>query len=312
MLRRLLLGLLLLAPALSACSVPFAKQVVQAASVRAWFDAPLPGTVVRPPNPCQIVAHGASPAGIAVFELSINGAVAASIASPDTHSSLVTLTRDCGLTQPGHYQLQMRVQDGSGQWSGIAETSVIIAGEATQTPTSPANAPSPVPTAPPTLTPTAVAAGSVSVERVSTDLVYIGASTCGPLQVTIVAHATAPKGITVVVLFYRFQGGSSGFENIAMSPIGGDLYQVNLNPTAVLGGVSFDQSTLQYQVVVQQKDGDTSLRTPVIADISVQACGRVAPAASCSSYTDKRSCQAHGCKWAAGAGIVPVYSCQNP
>jgi len=63
---------------------------------------------------------------------------------------------------------------------------------------------------------------------------------------------------------------------------------------------------------VQQKDGDTSIRTPVLADISVQACGPVAPAPSCSDYTDKRSCVAHGCKWVPGTGIVATYTCQNP
>lgn len=316
MIRRLVIGLLLLAPVIAGCNEQFSKAAEQASALRVWFDAPMPNTVVRPPNPCQIVAHGASPNGIALFELSVNGAVTASIPSPDVKSSLVTLTRDCGLTQPGKYELTMRVQDNSGQWSGIAETSLIIAADETPTPTQPGNAAPPplvIPTA--TFTPTAVVTGSVSVERVSVDLVYIGASSCGPLEVTIVAHAVAPKGITVVVLFYRFQGGSSGFQNVAMNPIGNDLYQVGLNPTKLLGGIPFDQSTLQYQVVVQQTGGDTSLRTQVLADIAVQACGPSTPptaAVACSTYTDKRSCQAHACKWSAGAGTVPIYSCQNP
>ena len=95
-----------------------------------------------------------------------------------------------------------------------------------------------------------------------------------------------------------------------MKPIGGDLYQYTLNPTSLLGGAPFDQATLQYQVVIQQDDGDTSIRTPVMADIAVQACGSVT--ASCSSYTSQRTCEANGCNWVAKPGIVPVYECRAP
>jgi len=286
---------------------------------RAWFDAPLPGTVVRPPNPCQIVAHGASPNGISLFELSVNGAVKANIPSPDTQSSLVTLTQDCGLSEPGEYLLQLRAQDKNGNWSGFAETSLIIAAGETQngTPPAPTEAATPTTIATPTLipspTPTLPPAGGVTIESISTDLVYLGKARCGTLETTITAHATAPKGITVVVLFYRFETGnsSSGFESVAMNPIGDDLYQRTLNPTSLFGGaIPFDQATLQYQVVVQQKDGDTSIRTPVMADIAVQACGTVT--LSCSSYTDQRTCIANGCKWVPKPGAVPIYVCKNP
>jgi hypothetical protein len=79
--------------------------------------------------------------------------------------------------------------------------------------------------------------------------------------VVITARATTPKGIQVVVLFYRYEPGSpSGFENVAMSPIGGDLYRARLIPNSTLGGPA--DGILQYQAVVQQTDGDTSIRTP--------------------------------------------------
>lgn len=328
MTRKLFTGLLILILGISGCNLPASKtnSSIGASAPRAWFDAPLPGTVVRPPNPCQIVAHGASPNGISLFELSVNGAVKANIPSPDTQSSLVTLTQDCGLSEPGEYLLQLRAQDKDGNWSGFAETSLIIAAGETRngTPPVPTEAATPTTTATPTLipspTPTLPPTGSVTIESISTDLVYLGKARCGTLKTTITAHATAPKGIKVVVLFYRFETGnsSSGFESVAMNPIGGDLYQRTLNPTSLFGGaIPFDQATLQYQVVVQQKDGDTSIRTPVMADIAVQACGNVNPPAptavpACSSYTDKRSCVAHGCNWTLKPGIVPIYVCQNP
>jgi hypothetical protein len=413
MLRRLLVAFLSLSVAGWGCGPTPNSAGTGPESTRAWFDAPLPGTVILPPNPCQIVGHGASPNGVAVFELAINGK-ASSIPSPDTHSSLVTLTRDCGVSEPGEYQLQMRVQDNGGDWSGYAETSFLIPAPGTGTAPVETEAatpnpevtveggvvegvvlyevsppdyhglnsvegaavtlkgcgpdaiqttgadgkfnfqglpagtcmvevsksgwkfagslhggtdvldpqyPLPLPSDPNKITPVSlimipsVEVGSVAIESISTDTVYVGEATCGPLEWTVKARATAPNGITAVVLFYRFEPGSSrGFQDIAMQPAGGDEFQASLNPTSVLGGsLSSDQATLQYQVVVQQKDGDTSIRTPVMADVAVQPCGRQGgSAASCSSYTDKRSCQSHGCNWTPGAGIVPTYSCQNP
>ncbi len=169
------------------------------------------------------------------------------------------------------------------------------------------------PRLPPTPVPTETPLpGGVTIERISTDLVYLGGADCGPLEVTITARAVAPGGIRVVVLFYRFQDGvsSSEFQGLSMTSLGGDLYSVTLNPTSLLGGrIPFEQATLQYQVVIQQDNGDTSLRTPVMADIAVRACGRVA--ASCSSYTDERSCSANGCLWVSIPGTVPLYECRS-
>jgi len=319
MTRKLLTGLLLLAVALSGCTLSPSNAQDSAAetdTLRAWFDAPLPNTVFFPPSPCQVVAHGASPSGIATFELSINGAVTASIPSPDTQNSLVTLTQDCGLSEPGNYLLQLRAQDNDGNWSGLAQTNLIIADREEATATLPATElPAPEISTPTlTLTPTPEPTGGVTIESVSTDLVYLGGSDCGPVDVSITAHATAPKDIQVVVLFYRFEPGNSsaGFESVSMNPIGDDLYRGSLNPTSLLGGaIPFDLATLQYQVVVQQSDGDTSIRTPVIADVAVQACGSVTTV-DCASYTTERTCIANGCNWVSIPSTVPLYACQNP
>ena len=310
----LFITLSLMISLVSACTSPTNIQDEQTTSVRAWFDAPLPNSIYVPLNPCQIVAHGASPNGIASFELSINGAVS-NVPSPDTQNSLVTLTQDCGLSEPGEYLLQLRAQDNDGHWSGYAETSLTIAGDATQTP-SPAPEETvtiiPTLTLTPTLTATAEPSEGVSIEEVSTNLVYIGQASCGTQEVTITARAVASNEIDVVVLFYRFQTGnsSSEFQSLSMNSIGDDLYQRILTPTSLLGGsVPFDQATLQYQIIIQQDNGDTSLRTPVLSDITVQACGSVA---ACSSYTEERPCIANGCNWVLIPGTVPLYECQNP
>jgi hypothetical protein len=280
-----------------------------AANARAWFDAPLPETVFYPPNPCQIVGHGASPAGIAAFELEING-TAIMLPSPDSKGSLATLTRECGLTLPGRYQLRMRAQDNGGGWSGYAETSLIIQEGTTTTPAAP---PPPGPAPLVIASATSAVPGAVTIESVETWVVYAGDASCGPNDVVITARAMAPKGIQAVVLFYRYEPGSpSEFQSMGMSPIGGDLYRVSLVPNSTLGGPA--DGILQYQVVVQQSDGDTTIRTPVRADIEVRSCGTVDDSGgtdACAAFVDQRACIANGCNWWEIAGTPPSFVCRS-
>lgn len=310
---------------LAACNLPGQQA---ASALQAWFDMPLPDTVFYPPNPCHLIAHGASPSGIAAFEISINGVAASNESPSDSKATLATLTKSCPTLVSGKNIIEVRVQDNAGEWSDSVQTTVFLAQTDsvtatppplfTETPVStftaiPTLTATPPPTSTPTETPTPPPASGVTIERISTNLVYLGASSCGTQEVTILARATAPNGIKVVVLFYRFAAGnsSSEFQSVGMKSIGGDLYEGTLNPTSLLGGsIPFEQATLQYQIVIQQNDGDTSIRTQVIADIVVQACGRVT--ASCSSYTDERTCIANGCNWVNIPGTVPIYECRNP
>lgn len=302
---------------------------------QAWFDMPLPDTVFQSASACQVIAHGASPDGISSFELSINATVIAKVPNADPKSTLTKLNHDCAVLQPGKNLIEVRAQDSAGVWSASAQTTVFLAGNSSITPTAPsratdtplvtvtalstltstltASATLALPSDTPTATFTPVPVGGVSVERVSTNQLYLGRADCGPLDVTIIARATAPNGIRVVVLFYRFQTGnaSSEFQSLSMRSTGADLFEVTLNPTSLLGGsVPFEQATLQYQVVIQQNDGDVSLRTPLLSDIRVQACGSVTT--SCSSYSDERTCVANGCNWVNIPGTVPLYECRNP
>jgi hypothetical protein len=287
---------------------------------QAWFDAPLPNSVIVPPNPISLVMHGGDVQGIASFELSANGAVVAEIPSPNTGNSLVTLSYDWHPPEPGRYLMTMRAKNNGGTWSSYAETIVLVA--AADTPQAVMTIGTPTPTEtpfiepspqPPTVTSTPERAPSISFEQVSSGIVYAGDASCGTKEVSITARAIAPAGIKVVILFYRFQAdrASTSFEGLSMNPIGDDLYRVVLNPDSLLGGaIPFDQATLQYQAVIQQNDGDTSVRTPVMADIAVMACGSVISA--CSSFTDERTCIANGCQWVSIPGIVPLFECQNP
>ena len=290
-------------------------------NVQAWFDMPLPNTVFYSSDPCQVIAHGASQGGIAAFELSINGNVVANVPNANTNGTLGALTHGCSPLQPGENIIEVRAQDSAGAWSESTQTTVFLAEAETNVevpppPTeflTPTFTPVPTLTPTPTFTPTPLPAGGVTVESKSTDLVYIGGSSCGPNEVTIAVSAVAPNGIKVVVLFYRFQTNNSSteFQSIGMNPISGDLYERTLNLNFLLGGnVPFDQATLQYQVIIQTNDGDTSIRTPVLSDITVKACGGTTSA--CGTYTSEASCVEHGCSWVPKPGIVPIYECKNP
>jgi hypothetical protein len=276
-----ILLILVLVLGISACGpTPGAGSGLSAGNqVRAWFDAPLPGTIYWPPNPCLIVAHASSPEGIARFVLFINGAEVAQIPSPDTTSTIVTLTTECNLVEPGEYQLKIRAQDNAGNWSEPVETSLIIPGvEEEPEAFIPTITTGPMARLTPTTTLTTTTTpqpGSATIERISTDLVYIGRTGCGPMDVTITARITAPKPIVTVMIFHRFltSGGETEFLTATLAPIGGGLYQVTLIPSEALGGsVPFDEATLQYQVIAQLSDGDTSVRTPLLGDIQVKAC----------------------------------------
>ena len=306
---------------LASCNMPGQTST---SSPQAWFDSPLPDTIFYPPNPCHMIAHGASPNGIAVFEVYVNRAFAFTETVSDSQT-LATLDANCPRLIAGKNLIEVRAQDSSGAWSDFTQTTVILAEERTPNeapPPLPTETPVTVRTAIPTLTVTAAQTptftpspsptGGVTIERISTNLVYLGASSCGMNEVTILARATSPNGIKVVVLFYRFATGnsSSEFQSVGMKSIGGDLYESTLNPTSLLGGAPFTQATLQYQVVVQQNNDDVSIRTTVLADIAVQACGGVTT--SCASYTSQTSCVEHGCSWVEIPGIVHIYECRNP
>ncbi|MBM3150933.1 MAG: hypothetical protein FJZ96_01800 [Chloroflexi bacterium] len=302
---------------LAACG-PAAGPAVSGAP-QAWFDMPLPGTVIFPPNPCQVVAHGASANGVATFELSVNGYVATSAPNPVTGETLATWSHACPPLQAGWNLLEFRVQDQAGTWSDYSETTVFLAGETGESTGS--ESPPPSSGATPTTRPVSVTAsatptlrpGSVAIVSVSTNLVFLGRSDCGPMDVTITAQASAPQGIETVWLYFRFQTGnsSSDFEIAAMSSSGGGLYQYTLNPSDHFGGsVPFEHATLEYKAVVQQADGSTTLQTAVHSDIAVEACG--GGASSCSVYTDERACIENGCNWVYNPDANPPYACQAP
>lgn len=285
--------ILILAIFLSGCSLPSNNtgSALEPKTPRAWFDAPLPGSAFFPPSPvCPIVAHGASPNGIALFELSVNGAVVASIPSPDTASQLVTLTRDCGLSELGEYRLQLRVQDNTGIWSGFAETSLVISEEesptlpsteATITATDPPIL-SATPTSAPTFTP--IPSLAFSSPRLSTTQFYYRGLTCGEKQVTFGVSVLSGEPSSVF-LFYRLKNKAnaetgSWSEGAPMLPAGGAAYSYVLQGDTIPGTlvptgmvVIPVNYTVQYQFVGTDSSGNILGKSDVYnGDLTLSWC----------------------------------------
>lgn len=143
----------------------------------------------------------------------------------------------------------------------------------------PAPTPTLAATAIPSATPTPIAAAaSISVQSVSASTVYYRGS-CSPKDVTFQVNASDSVGITAVVLFYRVQGANGNttdFQSKSMSSLGGDLYQVSVNPESDFGGgtlANMGGGTLHYQAVIQDQNGDTSVRTNLMAGVNITTCG---------------------------------------
>ena len=79
-------------------------------------------------GPVDIAYHASSLEGVSVVELSIDGAVVSSIASPDSSTKVVALRYTWNPPSAGSHTLQVRAQNKSGAWSNFATSAVTIQG----------------------------------------------------------------------------------------------------------------------------------------------------------------------------------------
>ncbi len=284
---------------LAACNLPGSQTSTQTGLTQSWIDAPLNGSVL-PLAPVVVVSHSSDLGGINQIELSVDGALINTIASPDASKTIVNVSQTWNPLGPGEYTLQVRAQNTAGSWGDYAMVVITILGGLTETPSPTAtptpalgtsltptytSTPAPTITTSPTISPSATQpiVGGIRIARVSSNLLSIEGGSCGPQEVTILAEATHPEGIEVVVLFFKLTGKTDGqtteWFSKAMSLQGGDQYAAvitvgelmsDLTDLGVVGG---DQDAwLAYQAVVQTASGDTGTRTEVFSDITVTIC----------------------------------------
>jgi len=225
---------------------------------QAWIDAPLNESHI-PLVPYEIVFHVSAQSNVSLGELSINEQVAALLVVDDSSKNLATLKYLWEPEQPGKYILHARPQTSDGDWGPASSAVVYIDAEET-----------------PTLTATPETEGEAGITNIQADPKQVNFGSCQPNQLTISAHAETPAGIKSFSVFYRFSdtsGNLTGWQNEAMSPIGGGDYEkvINITTAAETLGFNSQKGTFIYQLIIQDQNGDM-VRGDVLRDVSVVRC----------------------------------------
>ena len=244
--------------------------------VEAGIDAPSSGTVLQM-DPVDIAYHASSLDGVSVVELSIDGAVVSSIASPDSSSKVVALRYTWNPPSAGNHTLQVRAQNKSGAWSNFATSAVTIQGAqptAQQQAPQATNTPEPTKKPEPTATPDEVTIYDVKHDL---DRFYYGDGGCGSREITISAKVARSEEVFSVVLFNRFfdnEGGSTSKWDAghAMSKKSDGTYSITLASKNFTNYDLYRYAVMNYQMVATDKNRNNVARTEVFKDIQLNRC----------------------------------------
>ncbi len=259
----------------------------QNAPVEAGIDGP-PDVSVLQMGPVKIAYHASSVVGIAVVELSIDGVVVSSIASPDATTKVVALSYSWNPPAPGSYILQVRAQNKNGEWSNFATSAVTIQGaqptaqlppqQAPREPLAPqpTNFPQPTDTPQPTTTPDKVTIYDVKFDK---NMFYYGDGSCGSREITISAKVTRPEDVSGVFLFNRFfdnqGGGTSKWDSgHSMSKKSDGTYSITIASDKLANYNMYRYAVMNYQIVASGKTTDSTRLavTEVFKNIQLNRC----------------------------------------
>ncbi len=249
----------------------------QGLPVEVGIDAPFNGAALQM-GPVDIAYHASSTEGVSVVELSIDGAVVSSIASPDASQKVVALRYTWNPPAAGNHTLQARAQNKSGAWSNFATVAVSIQGaqqqQGNQQASQATNTPEPTKTPEPTATPDKVTIYDVKYDK---DKFFYGGGGCGSREITISAKVTKPEDVFSVVLFIRFydteDGGTSKWDGgHAMSKKSDGTYSITLASSNITNYNLYDFAVMNYQMVATDKNRNNLARTEVFKNIALNVC----------------------------------------
>ena len=165
--KRIMILLALISVFFTSCNLPQQN----ANGPHAWIDSPLTGSVLQVNTAVDIVSHSSDSLSLSNVELSINNALLRVDAIPEANLTYVLMKQSWTPSAAGTYQVRLRTQASSGQWSDYAVVSVTVEADSTIRPTLPETptstmplpfSPTPIPstptptiTLPPRFTPTA-------------------------------------------------------------------------------------------------------------------------------------------------------------
>lgn len=245
----------------------------QVAAIEAGVDSPANGASLAL-EPVDISYHASSTDGVAAVELSINGEVVSSIATPGSDQKVVAMKYTWQPTVSGSHTIRVRAQSSAGNWSDYSVATVNIEGKKPVQDSKEEKEPDPTKTPEPTDTPEGVTFFDIDHDK---DMVYYGNNGCGSHEITISTHVTNPDDVYVVVLFVRFADKESAAytkwdSGRAMSKKDDDLYSVTLTSTKIPNYNAYEFAVLRYQLVAQDKDGNSIARTEVMEDLNLEVC----------------------------------------
>jgi hypothetical protein len=250
-----------------------------AAPIEAGIDSPANGASL-PMGAVDISYHASSTDGVSAVELSINGEVVSSIATPGSDQKVVALKYTWQPTLSGSHTIRVRAQNTAGAWSDYSAATVSILAAQNPQAAEPATAepaaeePKPTKTPEPTSTPEGVNFFDIKHDK---SKVYYGGNSCGSHEITISTRVTNPDDVYVVVLFIRFADKESAAytkwdSGRAMSKKDDDLYSVTLTAEKIPNYNAYEFAVLRYQMVAQDKDGNSIARTEVMEDLNLEVC----------------------------------------
>lgn len=245
--------------------------------VEAAIDSPSNGTALAM-NPIEIAYHATCGDGVAAIELSINGEVVSTVASPDSTQKVVALKYTWQPISGGSHTIRVRAQNNLGEWSGYSASTINIEGKKDSVPQEePPAEPEPEKeeeAETPTETPENMTI--YNIEH-SLNKFYYGGGSCGSREITISADITHPDDAFAAILFIRFydkegEGLTKWDSGRAMGRKSDEHFSATMFSEDIPNFNAYEFAVMYYQIVVQDKAGNSLARSEVIKKLELERC----------------------------------------
>jgi len=243
-----------------------------AAPIESGIDSPSNGASLQM-APVEIAYHASSTGGVSAVELSINGEVLSSVASPASDQKVVALKYTWNPSVSGSHTIRVRAQSSNGGWSDYAAATVNIQGSQQQQ-EPPAQQQAPPDSPGPTPTPEEMTIYDIEHDK---DTFYYGGGGCNR-EITISAKVTHPEDVYAMTLFIRFwdkegAGLTKWDSGRGMSKKAEGSYSVTLFSENIPNYNAYEFAVMYYQITVTDKSNNPrAVVSEVIKKVNLQVC----------------------------------------
>ena len=249
----------------------------QGQAVEAGIDSPTNGATL-PMGPVEIAYHATSTEGVSAIELSVNGEVVSSFTNPDSDQNVIAMKYTWESSVSGSHTIRVRAQNSVGVWSDFSAATVNIEDgqqdSQQQDPPSEPETPKETDASSPTATPEKMTIYNIEHNL---DKFYYGGGTCGSREITISADITHPDDAFAAILFIRFYdnvgGGLTNWDTgRAMGRKSDEHFSATMFSEDIPNYNDYEFGVMHYQIVVQDKAGNSLARTEVIKKLLLERC----------------------------------------